>query len=407
MHHDLSRPRDIVLAAVAPGRRKGEGPGPGQYWRAARTVLGPREEIRPTPGFTGRAGELVKIGNVLREGQTAAVYGLSGVGKSVLAHEYAYRSREEYAGVWWLNAARAKDSKTWDGLEAGLVELGSIFIRGLDQVQDRAAAARQALDFIAGGGFAKPWLLVYDNVDDTAVLRQWGSSDNVRVLATSRLGPWPAGVARIEVQEWPMPEAVDYLRRQSGRGDLTAAVAEAIATALGRLPLALSHAAAYLGENENATAARYLAAIIEHMREAPESAEYDRAVFATFREQIETAEARAPGARAVLSLAAFFAPDNIPEELFAQAAAHYPADLAEVAADSLAGPFLQRRAVAATASSSRAVPRSRSARPDRVMGEAIGNRPGLGTGTSFARACHRPRSPGPRAAHAGRRLDGG
>jgi hypothetical protein len=70
--------RDIVLAAVAPGRRKGEGPGPGQYWRAARTVLGPREEIRPTPGFTGRADELVTIGNVLRAGQTAAVYGLGG-----------------------------------------------------------------------------------------------------------------------------------------------------------------------------------------------------------------------------------------------------------------------------------------------------------------------------------------
>jgi hypothetical protein len=44
------------------------------------------------------------------------------------------------------------------------------------------------------------------------------------------------------------------------------------------------------------------------MREAPESVEYERAVFATFQEQIEQAEARAPGARAILSLAAFMCP---------------------------------------------------------------------------------------------------
>jgi hypothetical protein len=73
---------------------------------------------------------------------------------------------------------RAKDSKSRDALEKGLVDLGSIFIPGLNRVPDRAAAARQALDFIAHGGFVKPWLLVYDNVDDAAVLRQWALLGN-------------------------------------------------------------------------------------------------------------------------------------------------------------------------------------------------------------------------------------
>ena len=249
-----------------------------------------------------------------------------------LPAEYAHRAQDDYAGVWWLNAARAKDSKSWEGVEKGLVDLGSIFIRGLDQVQDRAAAAHRTLEFIAHGGFAKPWLLIYDNVDDAAVLRQWAAAGNARVLVTSRIGAWGAGVAKVGVAEWDMPDAVAYLLTESGRSDLTAADAEAVATALGRLPLALSHAAAYLRENENATAGSDLAAIAQHLREAPESAEYDRAVFATFQEQIEQVEARAPGARAIVSLAAFYAPDDIPEELFTQAPEHYPAALAQVAA---------------------------------------------------------------------------
>jgi hypothetical protein len=90
--------------------------------------------------------------------------------------------------------------------------------------------------------------------------------------------------------------------------DLTAA--EPIATALGGLPLALSHAAAYLRENENATARKFLEAIAEHMRDAPEVAECSRPVFATFQEQADQAERRAPGARAILSLAAFYASED-------------------------------------------------------------------------------------------------
>jgi hypothetical protein len=72
------------------------------------------------------------------------------------------------------------------------------------------------------------------------------------------------------------------------------------------------------------------------MNETPESAEYDRAVFATFREQAEQAEARAPGARAILSLAAFYAPDDIPEELFTQAIENYPQALATTVASPVA-----------------------------------------------------------------------
>ena len=96
-----------------------------------------------------------------------------------------------------MNAARTPDSNLWEGLEIGLVELGSIFIRGLDKVEERAKAARQTLEFIGNGGFAKPWLLLYDNVDDPDVLLQWAPVGTTRVLVTSRHAAWGPGVVKL------------------------------------------------------------------------------------------------------------------------------------------------------------------------------------------------------------------
>jgi hypothetical protein len=142
-------------------------------------------EIRLTPSFTGRESELSSIHEMLWSGRTAAVtqpvaaHGLGGIGKSALAREYGHRHQDDYAGVWWLNAARPEDGTPgFEGVERGLVDLGAIFIRGLDQLQDRAKAARQTLELIAHGGFEKPWLLVFDNVDDRGVVRAWAPLGN-------------------------------------------------------------------------------------------------------------------------------------------------------------------------------------------------------------------------------------
>lgn len=324
--------RTLVLGAIQPGRHKPDDPLLAQYWRDARPLLHP--EIRATASFTGRARELGRIAAALAAGETAAVtqaaavHGLGGIGKSTLAREFGWRHRQDYAGVWWLTAERAPDGGGFDGIEAGLVQLGSIFLPGLEDARDRAAAARDARELINGGGFAKPWLLIYDNVDDPAVLRDWPATANARLLLTTRRAGWPRAVQPVEVEDWEIGEAIAYLREESGRDDLDEAAATQIAEALGRLPLALSHAAAFLRQRHNFTAKHYLDGLTRRMNEAPAGAEYARAVFATFRAAIEQAEAEAPGARAVIALAAFLAPDDIPEELFTTRTPDEPAALA-------------------------------------------------------------------------------
>jgi hypothetical protein len=101
-------------------------------------------------------------------------------------------------------------------VEQGLVGLVNIFIRGLDQITDRAAAARHTLRFIADGGFSKPGLLIYDNVDDATLLRHWGPVGNAHVVMTSRLRGWSASIAKVEVKEWSTSEAITYSLDDSG-----------------------------------------------------------------------------------------------------------------------------------------------------------------------------------------------
>ena len=330
--------RDVVLAAVQPGRQKSFPPDLSNLFRESQPVLHP--EITSTPNFTGRDEQLFALERALSgaNAQPAVVHGFGGIGKSTLAREYAWRASKEktYTGVWWLNAAKVPDTGTFDGIEHGLVGLRSLLYPGTGEHEDRAQAARDTLAFLSAHGAERPWLLIYDNVDDQSVLRAWSPPANVRVLMTSRIANWRSDVSPVDLDEWTMPQAVTYLGKESGRADLTETNAECIAGELGRLPLALSHAAAYLRDVDNATPESYLAALSQHLNDSPDSADYTRAVFTTLMENIRQAEARAPGAAAVLSLASFLASDYIPEELYGQSVAQYPLALQPVVGNPVA-----------------------------------------------------------------------
>jgi tetratricopeptide (TPR) repeat protein len=287
------------------------------------------DALHPVPGFSGREDELAALSAALTtDGSVAVVHGLGGVGKSSLAREFAWRNREQHAVVWWLNA------DTEDGIIEGLLRLGVRFIPGLDEMKDRRVAAQRVIG-TALGGFAKPVLLVFDNLEEEALLRTWRPHSGARLLLTSRSSTWSSEIVAIALQTWELDTAVGYLQRESRRTDLSEVDARAIAEALGALPLALAHAAASLRSMRMMTPQRYLQHINDHLRNAPRGAEYPRSVFATFSTAIAQAEKEAPHAPAVLRFAASFSPDAIPEELFAQPIELYPEDVQPALADEL------------------------------------------------------------------------
>ena len=295
-------------------KREGLPPPPDGTLSERGQVLHP--EIRPVPGFTGREAELEAVeaalwskgGKAALTATSAAVKGLGGVGKSVLAQEYAWRNRARYHGVWWI---RAEKSET---LLDDLVELGSRFIPGLKEMPDRAEAAHAALDHIVQMKAEKPWLLVYDNVEQPGDLEKLTPVDGAHVLITTRWSDWGKAAAPVKIGVFPADVAAQFLLDSTERTDR--AGAEKLAAALGFLPLALDHAAAYCRRTGIAfDTYRELAADL--IRKVPKGADYqdEKPVFATFELAIQKATEACPEAEKLMGICAFLAPDRIPLDI--------------------------------------------------------------------------------------------
>ena len=100
-----------VRRAVAPRGKREIAP---TTWRANPAPRNPPGAglHRPRGGARGDRGGAVeqgRHGGAARAAQ-AAVKGLGGVGKSVLAQEYAWRNRGRYHGVWWIRAEKSRDA---------------------------------------------------------------------------------------------------------------------------------------------------------------------------------------------------------------------------------------------------------------------------------------------------------
>ncbi len=283
------------------------------------------------PHFTGRDQLLGSLHRTLTSGRPAALTqtlrGLGGVGKTQTALEYVYRHAADYRLVWWL-AAEEPATLARD-LAALAVELKLVAPAARDQ-QAAVAAARRWLEGHAG------WLLVFDNAEDPralrAVLPRGGGG---HAIITSRRTDW-GRVGALAVEPFAREESVRFLEAR-GAGDGQPAAGE-LAGLLGDLPLALEQAAAYRSETGISTA-RYLELFRARRRDllargVPE--DHPQAVATTWDLSFETLEAASPAAAALLRLAAFLAPDDIPRSLLAEHAGNLPEPLAAAAGDPVA-----------------------------------------------------------------------
>jgi hypothetical protein len=120
-------------------------------------------------------------------------------------------------------------------------------------------------------------------------------SAGARVLITSRFSDWSELAAEVALDVLPLEKAVAFLQSRTGRSD--AEGEKTLAEALGRLPLALDHAAAYCKRTQMQFAeyAKKAASLIDI---APRGVGYLRSVGATFDLAISEAVAQCPSAEA-------------------------------------------------------------------------------------------------------------
>jgi hypothetical protein len=296
-------------ASGAAGSRGGGAPGTGGRAPGPPPIgwnVGPRN-----PAFIGREDLLGQVRERLRVGGSAvvqALHGLGGVGKTQLAVEYAHRFAREYETVWQIAAERS--GLIGDQFAALGVELGIVA-----PAMDTAAVARVVKAHLRG---RSRWLLIFDNAQTAADVREWLPGGAGHVLITSRTCGWAELAARVEVDVLPRPESVALLRAHAPT--LSEEEASQLAEALGDLPLGLAQAGGFITET-GMSACDYLGLLGTRAAELldqhpPEG--HPRSLAAAILLACGRLGEVDPAALALLRLGAFLAPEPIPAGLLVQ-----------------------------------------------------------------------------------------
>jgi tetratricopeptide (TPR) repeat protein len=268
------------------------------------------------PGFTGRQRLLADLHERLTGAGggrvwVQALYGIGGVGKTAAAIEYAHLFAGEYDLAWWIDAERV------DLIPEQLAALAAAagWVLATSPVSEAAAAAGCRLRQ-AGG-----WLVIFDNVEDPAAVRELVPQGPGQVIVTSRSHAWTGVAAPVGVDVFRPKESVELLRTHLPA--LAEADAGAVAQAVGNLPLALTQAAGLLAETAMPVR-EYLGELKAHIGEVlgeAGPAGYPQSLAATIGLAVDRLHKVDPAAVEVLRLAAVLAPEPVPLDWFTTHAA--------------------------------------------------------------------------------------
>jgi Tetratricopeptide repeat/NB-ARC domain len=284
--------------------------------------------------FTGRDQILESLRAGLDSSVTAvlphALQGMGGVGKTQVAIEYAHRYRSEYDLVWWIPADQPALVRSSLAALAPHLGLEPATASGIG-VEGAAAAVLNALR--QGKPYSR-WLLIFDNADQPEDLNDALPRGPGDVLVTSRNHRWESIVEIISVDVFNRAESTEFLTKRV-RGGLARTEADALATELGDLPLALEQAGALMAET-GMPVTEYLHLLNEHavgILAEGKSPDYPLSMTAAWKLSVSTLEQHQPEAVALLRCCAFFGAEPIPRDLFPDAAPAVTPPLGELLAD--------------------------------------------------------------------------
>jgi tetratricopeptide (TPR) repeat protein len=260
------------------------------------------------PFFTGRDRLLRGIREQLASAPgpgRVALQGEGGVGKSQLAWEHAWRHVDSYDVLWQVTASEST------GIDTAIMSLATALGLPVDvSPEDRTRRVHGELAKLRA-------LVIFDNVEDPGWLDDLPPADVIVTCRDPAVSVHFPSVIPVDV--FSRDDAVLFLRRRSP--ELSDAEADAVAAALGDLPLAVSQAADYLGSS-NDSARSYLARLGVS---DPDAAEHVGSEVVRPLAPVGAAEIKAttvvalrrlgevdPGALELLRCLAFLAPERVP-----------------------------------------------------------------------------------------------
>jgi tetratricopeptide (TPR) repeat protein len=216
--------------------------------------------------FVGRETLLQTLHEMLEagEGEPTALVGMAGIGKTLLASEYAHRYRHSYpAGIFWFDAHDPA------GFLQEYAAVGAACFGAPEDLPTAEAARRVQQEFQR---LETPCLIVLDNVHPDADLSPLPRVGACRVLATTRVRQIESQGFRI-LEPPPLPEeSARELLLEHMRADTPseAQAVQEIAARLGCLPFALRLAASRI-QRHHMSFQDYLALLKEDSEEALEA----------------------------------------------------------------------------------------------------------------------------------------
>jgi uncharacterized protein YerC len=205
------------------------------------------DELTNVFGYMGKTGESFQE---LRSVILSAFHGLSGVGKTQLALYYFNESKKTYKFKAWFQADSEETLQREYLLlayEAGLIEPDS------KTEEKPEVIVRRVKDWLARN---PGWLLIYDNAQNYEAIEEFLPAKGGDILITSKSDTWIGQHIFVSVME--LDEAIALVKKiceladDSENADIIALVEK-----LGRLPLAIAQAAAYI-KAQKQTVATYL-----------------------------------------------------------------------------------------------------------------------------------------------------
>lgn len=321
---------------------------------ASLTALPPHWLVpfQRNPFFTGREEILETLHKQLGTDQevsliqSLALHGLGGVGKTQIALEYAYRHALEYSAVFWIEA------ETIESIILSFLRIAEVLqLPGRDDPhQQRMLAAVQRWLTTH-----THWLLIWDNLEAMDLLSRFlPPARQGAVLITTRcqvLGPLARG---IDLEPMHQEEGLVLLLRRAKVVDPEATTEQVqvlarqmpalytaathLVTEMGRLPLAIDQAAAYIEETGCSLTGymqRYHQKRQQMLARRGTSRDHPHSVVATLRLSCQRVGQQHPAALELLRFCAFLYPDAIPEELLLTGADQLGSLLGAVVADAV------------------------------------------------------------------------
>ncbi|MEU9999889.1 FxSxx-COOH system tetratricopeptide repeat protein [Streptomyces sp. NPDC050848] len=263
---------------------------------------------RRNPRFTGRDDLLTELQERLMDAERGSaactLLGMSGIGKTQIAAEYAHRFSPDYDVIWWVNSDDRNIQRDRFGELATELRLPT----GNDP-GERIRAVREAL---RRGDPHTRWLIVFDGWDDTDGANVLLPQGPGHVLITSRNRGWGDHTDILEVPSFDRAESTAYLMRRAPH--ISAPEADEVAAEFGDVPLPLVQAAAWLGES-GMEVPEYLRMVRDGRLstvDEPAGDGFPNASLTSWSILINRLRRAQPQAIDVLSLCASFAPGRIP-----------------------------------------------------------------------------------------------